>query len=271
VDAAQCTRLHEADVSAVEVAQGLEPGSLTRFGFTCEADAAMGGPPRCLMTCETSDDCEAGSDCLSGRCVMGPIPPPDCVAPLQRYEARAGDAYSVVGSETGYLHRWEAAPDGSCVEDVTRSELLTGRFHRDEPVCGPDSLVAISPNPCRFEGLEEPVGSDAGIIQLRDTWAIRFRSVGLTFDVVDVAIPMPNDPGQFYSPIPAGYAFSFVLQSGFEPRVLNIRAAYPERIRTEPDGTLWILDSGDDTRAGTRGQVIHFTTAVDGVDGYRLN
>ena len=58
-----------------------------------------------MMGCEVDDDCIAGTVCTGdGVCVEGVVPPSECVAAIQRYQLRVGEAFALVGDRTGYLH-----------------------------------------------------------------------------------------------------------------------------------------------------------------------
>ncbi len=254
--------------------------------FTCEPDpyGVMGPLPRCIAICQSTAECVDGSVCDtdSGRCVWGPLPLPECVAPLQLYEVRAGDAFTMVGDVSGYHHRVIAAPsDGSCVVDTSKSPLLTSRFHRQEPLCAALDPEATSPNPCVVEGLEEPVfievdtdgdGDKEVDITSRTTRTVRIRTPGITLDVADVAIPIPYaDPSiganDWYSPIPATYAFAFPTAGGFIPQLpAPLNAHLPQYVVTGPDDLIWVIDSGEgDSQNGhTRGQLVGLSQGPTG-------
>jgi DNA-binding beta-propeller fold protein YncE len=292
-DTAQCTAIHEAVVSEIEANDGLDT-PLPRYTWSCEVDEGLGGPPRCIEICATSEECETGAVCEDGRCVLGPIPDASCFAALQRYTVRAGEAFVVIGNneathDTGYLHRVIRDPGtGQCVVDGGLSPLLVGRFHRDEPVCvgAIDDPEAIDPNPCRLEGLEEPLvmqyvleGTDTAVppanldsIIPRPTWAIRFRSLGVSFDFVDVVVPIPwdlpeVDETDYFSPIGTGYTFEMPIISGKQPYDVPLDCVLPTRIAISPSGDIFIVDSGEGrTGVGlTRGQVLGL--GVSGITG----
>ena len=275
-DDSQCAELHEAEVAAKEAARAPGAGPLPRFRFQCQSDS-IASEKTCVMSCrQTDDSCQEGSLCVAGRCVLGPIPPPECVAPLQRFEVTATDAFTVVGAKTGYLHRRVVDEiSGACTDDPTQSPLTVGRFHRDEPVCDSDGLLDQTPNPCSLT-LDEPIGTSINPAS-RTSHGIRFRSEGITFELADVLIPAPGGSA-LYSPVPAGYRFLLFVAGGFLPRETSrrsgtsLQAAVPDRIRPAPDGTLWIVDTGDEVgTTGRRGQLIHFTAGAAGVDGFRID
>ena len=220
------------------------------------------------MTCDplaADPGCASGSVCQAGRCVQGPVPPPVCLAAIQRYAVSAAFAYTVTGSESGYLHRQIVDPaTGACVADPTAGPLQVGRFHLEEPACGEDeAITTVAPNPCRLT-LEEPVVQDDAPAT-RASEGVRFRSRGISFDFADVVLPLPEVPGATYTPVPAGYKFLLRIASGFTPLGVILDAAFPDRIVPAPDGSLWIVDSGDVRSSGLRGQLIRFTNGTSAI------
>lgn len=266
--ATQCTDIEESELTYLESLGDFE---FDRHTWTCATDPAYPvGEKRCQMTCETSDTCAAGSVCDAGRCVLGAIPAAECVGVLQRYEPRVGDAFSVVGSVTGYRnHRILDVASGECVDDPTASPLVVGRFHKVEPECPADEdLTTETPNPCSFAAVDEPSielrdeggGVFAEVPTVRETHAIRFRMPGLTIEIADVLIPLPGQEGELYSPVPSGYEVSFELGGGFIGRNILLEAALPERMRPAPDGAVWVVDGGDQgTLSVRRGQLLKVT------------
>lgn len=268
--AAECRQIEELELTHLESVQ-VQPVVLPRHPWACETNAAFGAERRCVMSCEDDPSvCSAGSVCDAGRCVLGAIPAPECVAALQRYEPRLGDAFSFVGSVSGYRHRRILDIDGErCVDDPTASPLLVGRFKKVEPACPvDDDLATIEPNPCSFTAADEPVielldrggGVEIENPTVRETRAIRFRLPGVTFEIADVLIPLPGLAPLFYSPVPAGYLVTLELGGGFVGRNLLLEAALPERMRPAPDGAVWVVDSGDQgTVSIRRGQLLKIT------------
>ncbi len=235
--------------------------------FSCAVDPVMGGPSRCIYSCTADSDCLAGSVCdvPTSRCVLGPIDFPSvCVLPAQRYEYRAGDAFSIISSQDEYGSRETVDPrSGLCVEDTSLSPLVVNRFHRIEPPCTDLSVTGIGPNPCSIPSLTEPVPSASGTtFDQRPAFGIRIRSVGITLDVTDVAIPLPNPNnlpelmGVRYSPIGDDYSMQIAIAGGFSPAFAGLDAALPLRVKIGPDSTLWVIDSGINAPLLRNGQVI---------------
>jgi hypothetical protein len=251
----QCMTIQETLDTDSETRNAVAHGTIPRYKLTCGRDDTRGGPNRCIETCTTSADCEAGTVCQDGICYMGVVPPSECYQSLQDFELDGGDSFVVLTANAGYRGRMKEDTDGSCVYDTSLNPLVVGRFHRVEPDCTDTTVSSITPNPCH-ETLQEPLlGGDAGITT-RDSYAIHFRTPGLAFDVADVAITVPGMTDQLYTPVSQGYGFSFVIGGGFLPYALQIGAQLPTRIVTGPDGSLWIVDSGEST-AGPQGQVIN--------------
>jgi hypothetical protein len=253
-DEAQCEAIEDDVLTAAEV--GVVGPKLPRRSYTCAVDPTIGGPARCITTC--AKGCDDGTSCddATGRCVLGPIPPAACVAPLQRYELHAGDAFSVLSSEGEYPGRQKVdAKTGLCVEDTTKSPLILNRFHRIEPPCTDLTVAGVAPNPCLIPDLTEPV-VDNGAYTTRPAYAIRVRSPGISFDVTDVAVPFPNRPGVLFSPILGSFTLGLEITAGFTPYTLAIGASMPERIHAAPDGSLLIVDSGSAPNDLTTGQVL---------------
>lgn len=235
--------------------------------FSCAVDPVMGGPARCIYSCSADTDCLAGlvCDAPTSRCVLGPVDiEPSCVTPAQRYEYRAGDAFSVISSEDEYGSRERVDPGtGLCVPDPSLSPLVVNRFHRIEPPCTDLSVTGLGPNPCSIPDLTEPVPSASGTsFDQRPAFGIRIRSVGITLDVTDIAIPLPNPEnlpeliGVRYSPIGDDYQMSIAIAAGFSPAFAGLDAALPLRLKIGPDSTLWVIDSGINNPLLRNGQVI---------------
>jgi hypothetical protein len=236
------------------------------------------------MQCSTDDDCKdldsagkqvaSGSVCEAGRCVEGVIPPLQCVQTLQRYEVHANQAFSVIGTRSGYLHPIIADANGVCVKDPNASKLLVGRI----PLTAPDCSTGA--NPCSLtidETDTEPVyqptadkpcqlASTSPQIVTRQAPAIRFSNPMMTFELVDPVYPgdrtcigdrkggLANVPTVF-----PGYAMSVRVVSGFLPYLLGLSGtSYPVNVVRGPQESIWVEDEGDflsTTVASTRGRV----------------
>lgn len=255
----QCMDLHTA----------LNPGVAATF--ECRPEPGRGGPDRCVRTCQAQDQCGVGSVCEAGVCVYGALPPPACVGSPQRYVLGAGEAFTVIGNRTGYVHGWIADGMGGCTLDPAAHPLLVSRFGLDAPVCGDDdTLTTFGPNPCRVDFEDEPVfvrGTGADSLSVRSTHGMRFRNFAFRLDFADIRVPLGGHEGLTWSPIPDGYQFSFVVGGGYFPKGPLIDASFPTRIRPAPDGTLWVVDTADWTQNvidPPRGQLIQITRSATG-------
>jgi hypothetical protein len=292
-DADQCMAIQDKVLSIREAA-AQPPVTLTRHQFTCGTDEFMGGPPRCIETCDSQHACEPGATCeaSTGRCVLGPIPQEKCVAPLQRYELRAGDAFTVVSSVAGYRQPGVQDPTTrECIADPTKSPLLVARFGRNEPLCTDTGVTALTPNPCTLpppvlhtnssddkcptltSGFGEPIVID-GKLCYRDTRVVRIRMPGMSFDVADVSLPLEGFPDVRYSPIQFGFAFQIEIAGGGFPFIETaVQADLPSRVRVGLNGEPWVIDSASArSSGGAQGQIILLTgsAAPDAVSPVRL-
>ncbi|HWU91267.1 MAG TPA: hypothetical protein VN253_28565, partial [Kofleriaceae bacterium] len=142
---AQCQSLADYALSASRSTHPIDDASnpsLPRDTHTwaCVADpnrAPMGGTgKRCEMRCSATSDCATGTICagavagqpMSGFCMEGVTPPQACVNGPQRYELHAGEAFTVLGSASGFVHPIIADAAGMCVKDPMASPLLVGRL-----------------------------------------------------------------------------------------------------------------------------------------------
>ena len=97
----------------------------------------------------------------------------------------------------------------------------------------------------------------------RPTHAVRIRTPGLSFDVVDMSLPLAGFPGVRYSPIQFGYGFDIRVAAGGFPFIESaVQANLPTRVRSGLNGEPWVVDSGDSGVAGGKqGQIILLTAS----------
>ena len=243
---------------------------------------------RCIEVCTQTSDCSTGAVCREGVCMEGVIPPQSCVNAPQRYEMRAHDAFTLVGSRSGYIHSTirDAATD-RCVPDPTAHPFEIGRLPLDAPACDPtvDERTGrrpdgtFGPNPCALtvDHVETVPNYVAGTCELSDpttvtvtrqTPAIRFRNRGLMITLVDPTYPGDNaciKDGQGTLPkVPlvfANYQLTWRQTAGLTPLTVPvIRPAYPSKIVRGPLDSMWVMDEGDflstsATEFSTRGKV----------------
>lgn len=258
------------------------PEEGTDYQWACAPDPSRApGPDRCQMACVDSTGCEPGYACVGGFCTEGPLPDPDCAAGLLRYQVRVGDAFSVIGEKTGFVHNRVVDPaTGQCIDDPDGSALNIARLPLSAPACVGDGIDDVSPNPCSttvshtateqqfvFEDGRCVGQSDA--IVTRDVPAIRFSNPVFTFHLInpvttgdaecrgDGAGTLPPHPVVY-----TGYQISFDTTGGLFPMFVATDAmAYPLTITPGPSGRMWVLDQGDRS-FGVRGQVLLFSPAA---------
>lgn len=262
------------------------------YTYACEPDPSRApGPNRCLMTCTSDEQCEAGTLCRGGHCLEGIVPAPECALGLQRYDLRASEAFVAIGERTGYLHPIIADPaTDACVKDPTASPLLLGRFGLSAPACGGGEPGDVTPNPC-LEPVEQAervpdyrpgdctLASNTARLQVRGTEAIRFQNPGMRLQIVDPTYPgdamCRQDRGGTLGRIPTvfhGFQLRFRIQNGFSTLAAGARVVLPSNVVRGPDGTVWILDAGDidDSIPSTpnlQGQLVrvYLNSPIDGV------
>jgi hypothetical protein len=102
-----------------------------------ELDAAGMPMKRCIETCQADADCDAGTVCSNGTCMEGVVPPQACVNAPQRYELRSSEAFTVIGSRSGYAHSIIADANGNCIKDPNANPLQVGRIPLRAAACDP--------------------------------------------------------------------------------------------------------------------------------------
>lgn len=267
--------------------------------WSCQLDptrAPVGGTGKiCLETCSTDTDCDDGTVCQSGTCMESVTPPQACVNAAQRYELRAHDAFTVIGTRSGYVHPIIADASGTCVVDPTASSFQVGRIPLTAPACDPsaDPLTGqlpgggYQPNPCEetvdeteleanFANLAGGVctlGSPASnlVTVPRDT--ILFRNRGMQLEIVDPTYPGDKvcigDRGANLGKIPTvtqDVQITFRQTAGFNPLLVGITPSLPIKAVTGPTQSVWVIDEGDYLSTSislpsTRGKVYRFEAA----------
>jgi len=252
-----------------------------------ELDASGAAMKRCLETCMIDSDCDDGTVCQGGTCMEGIMPPQACVNSPQRYELRAGEAFSVLGTKSGYVHPIITDSGGNCVKNPSVSPFQIGRIPLRAPACDPTADPrtnqrpdgTFGPNPCSTLADEYDVQNNyvdtsctlssttPQLAAHRMAPAIQFRSRGLFMTLIDPVYPgdascigdrmgnLGNIPL-----VPQNYQLSFRLAAGFSPLTLDITPSLPSRVVIGPQQSIWVVDQGDflsttATTASTRGKV----------------
>ncbi|HUJ60752.1 MAG TPA: hypothetical protein VLX92_19755 [Kofleriaceae bacterium] len=264
--------------------------------FTCavdpnrapDLDATGNVIKRCIETCTVDTDCIAGMACQAGICMEGVIPPQACVNAPQKYDLRAGEAFTVVGTRTGYIHPIIADASGNCVRDPAAPPTRIGRIPLAAPACDPTADPrtlekpdgTYGPNPCEMTvdqydlstqflpgtcSLSNPTGA-------RQTAGIRFQGPGANYTLVDPTYPGDlnciGDRAGNLGHIPVagpGFQITFRATAGFQPLALSIVPAYPVKVVRGPGQSIWVIDEGDFlstsiTESSTSGKVFRVET-----------
>ncbi|HEX5060645.1 MAG TPA: hypothetical protein VFV99_14855 [Kofleriaceae bacterium] len=279
--------------------------------YRCQADPDRRPMPatstgkRCLLTCNDDTQCALGTVCQAhpgaapqmGYCMEGVTPPQACVNAPQRFELRAGEAFTVLGTRQGYMHPIIANPgDDVCVRDPNANRMQIGRFPLDPPACDPTADPrtgalpggGFEPNPCTLTTKETEfqlnylddtctLADPDETIVTRDATAIRFRNRALNLTVVDPTyqgdLRCNGDRKGTLVNVPLvapGYQIAFRQVAGFVGlTIAGIAPALPIKVLRGPTQSFWIIDEGDFlstsiTQPSTRGKVFR-------VEASRLN
>jgi hypothetical protein len=259
---------------------------------------------RCLNVCESDADCGFGTVCgqhpgaspQMGFCMEGVVPPQACVNAPQRYELRAGDAFTVIGTRQGYMHPIMSNGADACVRDPNANPMQVGRIPLDPPACDPtaDPRTGRKPNgtydanPCKVtvdetefqlnyvQGtctLDDP---DESVVT-RPATGIRFRNRSMQLTIVDPTYQgdamCHGDRKGTLTNVPLvmpGFQLAFRQTAGFTPLIVaGIAPALPIKVLRGPLDSFWVVDEGDFlstsiSQASTRGKVYR-------IESYALN
>jgi hypothetical protein len=236
---------------------------------------------RCIESCTTSADCDQGTICQNNVCMEGVVPPQACVNGPQRFDLRASEAFTVIGTRdfgpaSGYVHPFIAQGD-QCIRDPNASPSQVGRIPLKAPPCDPtaDPITGkvpgggFEPNPCsktvpqaenqanydNLAGGACTLGTPQIIPAERDAPAIQFRNRGMRLTLVDPYYPgdgtcILDRKGPFGAEkIPLvfpGYQISFNQTAGFAPLSLpTVVTTFPVKVVRGPTDSIWIVDNGD--------------------------
>ncbi len=255
--------------------------------YACEPDTfRTPAQNRCVMTCQSDDQCDAGTLCRAGHCIEGIVPPPACTTGLQRYDLRAADAFVAIGSRTGYLHPFIADASGRCVKDPAASPLMVGRVPLTAPPCTGAGATDLMPNPCSeiIDQVEKvpdylpgtcTLTPDATRLITRTTRGIRFQNPMLRLTFVDPTYAgdamCRQDRAGGLVDVPTvhlGASIQFRVVAGFFTQVAGSPAIQPANVVRAPDGAIWVVDGGDITAANDQptlsGQLLRISPLLPG-------
>lgn len=291
-DVDQCGRLATYEARQATDLHPFEDTTAAVGTYECRAEPDLGDDiPRCVRTCVRDLDCGRGLACDEEKrtCMEGPLPPKECVAGIQRYDLRASNAFTLVGTQSGYVHSIVSDNDGFCVKNPAASILQVGRIPLKAPPCAPappGRTDLTGPNPCSTTVTEhyevvanhaaEPpcaLGSEETRNQKYDNVpAIFVRLPGMNFHIVNPTYPgdaqcrgdrrgssllagAPDIPTTF-----VGLVMQFRIIGGALPLPVLTSAVVPVRVLRGPQQSFWIVDEGDfipetSGTASTRGKV----------------
>jgi hypothetical protein len=305
-----CTTSAQCEVLADQAARA--PSSLEPFQDTttdprtweCLADdqrAPVNSDPaqnkRCIQTCgfhsvETDGmdrdiDCGANLICqgaaaggVRGVCMEGVTPPQACVNGPQRFQIHASEAFTLIGTRSGYIHPFIADPSGQCVVNPAANPVQKGRIPLTAPACTTtaDKITGQLPgggfeaNPCSEEvphlenqpNYEDPqncvLNATTPVIpRTRNAPAIKLRTRNMTLRLVDPFYPGDarctldrlGNQGKIprvFSAVAggsSGYQLLFNQTGGFTPLALSVAPSYPVKIVRGPSDSIWVVDDGD--------------------------
>lgn len=242
---------------------------------------------RCIESCTQTTDCTTGRICQNNFCMEGVTPPQACVNAPQRFELRAGDAFALIGSRSGYVHSTILdTATGKCVKDPAASPFEIGRIKLSSPACDPaaDPRTGLLPggqydaNPCSLtvdqtELVPNYVGDTCALAETttklvtRPAPAIRIHTRGPTFSLVDPYYPGDQrcirDRMGTLGKVPLvfpGYQVAWRQTGGFSPLLLPVNPSFPIKVTRGPQNSVWVIDEGDYistsvTQPSTRGKV----------------
>jgi len=309
---AQCKAL--ADYVAQTAQDGVSASTpVNDDKWSCRIDDArkpINGDPtkkRCIQTCsfhsndkanpnfdglDRDKDCDPGTICQGatpgttsdhfGTCMEGVMPPQACVNGPQQFDVRASEAFTVIGSQSGYVHPIVDV-GGTCKPDPalgpSSQQLQIGRLPLTAPACGDPATTdpitgalaggGFEPNPCSLTVPQSEYQSTCNgsatvsttTLEQRTAPAIKLRTRGLTLTMVDPYYPGDKtcalDRQGFQDPsvvsgvdrVPVvypGYELTFRQTSGYTPLTISgINPAFPVKVVRGPSDSIWVIDDGD--------------------------
>jgi hypothetical protein len=289
----QCEQMAEVERTLTDpshpTAQGEAPPETIDYEWVCRPEPTRApGPDRCVMACETSEQCEEGHACLAGYCYESTLPTQECVQAVQRYQVRASEAFVVLSPRDGYLHNRYVDPDsGQCLTreptDPLFNPLQAGRIPLRPPPCEGDGMTDLWPNPCsveveQFESFtvyrpqgNDCTGGDETDLRRRPARAIRLQNPAFRMHLVDVAtegdaVCNGDRDGELppFSAAYTGFELDFTIVGGVRAAFVPFPAPQPPslpiRMQPSPDGRVWVMDAGD--AGGGSGRVFTFDPRV---------
>jgi len=226
--------------------------------------------------------CQGASPSQAGICMESVMPPQACVNGPQQFDVRASEAFTVIGTQSGYVHPIVEV-GGACKPDPTLGpssrQLQVGRLPLKAPACGDPATTdpitgalaggGFEPNPCSLTAPQAEYqttcsGSTTSLTPMferRGAPAIKLRTRGMTLTMVDPYYPgdqmCPLDRKGLSDPSVAngvariplvypGYQLAFRQVGGYTPLTLSgFNPAFPVKVVRGPSDSIWIIDDGD--------------------------
>ncbi|MCU1277309.1 MAG: hypothetical protein JWM53_855, partial [bacterium] len=268
----------DADCQGITVVA--QSGGATRT-TSCLRDAD--GQNRCLLPCSdvTKDnDCGVDFECAvsvfgDSRCLRAPIGDANywrtCMPELQPYEIHAGDAFTVAGTQSGYLSSEVADPQtGEC--KVPPQTLESVRLQQWRIPLTVDPMTKTCPANVNAQPLSESIDPSlqTNVCVLTATPGVeRIHFENPIFNIV-AQVPLSVN-GKPAVP-PDGTAVSFDITGGGTNLIaqlgVDVQAQQPRYATVAPDNqTLYITDEGKSpSGAGLRGQLLRLFSPSQSVD-----
>lgn len=287
----QCEALADYAAKQATSAQPQDATAMDSHSYRCVVDTerapVAGTGKRCVESCSQTSDCSTGRVCQAGFCMEGVTPPQACVNAPQRFELRAGEAFSLVGTRSGYVHSTILdTATGKCMKDPNAHPFDVGHVRLNPPACDPtaDPRTGKLPNgtydanPCALTVDHTEVApkylpgtctldNPSTALVTRQAPAIRVHTRGPTFTLVDPYSPgdqkcirdRMGNLGRIPLEFP-GFQIAWRQTGGFTPLTLFINPSFPIKVTRGPQQSVWVIDEGDFlstsiTQASTRGKV----------------
>jgi hypothetical protein len=256
------------------------------------------GKKYCLVPCDdvTKDKCGPDFECAVSafgdkRCLRAPIGDPSfwqtCMPEAQEYEIHAGDAFTVSGTQSGFLTSEVADPKtGECglpPQTLASTRLIQWRVPLSPTVACPANVQAQP----LAESIDPSLQTNVCLVS-KSNGVERIHFENPIFNIV-VQVPtttasMPAPPDMMGGPPdmtppptvplvpPDGTSVSFVITGGGTNLIsqlgVDVQAQQPKSVAVAPDGqTLYIVDEGKSpSGAGLRGQILRLFTPSQSID-----
>ncbi len=185
-------------------------------------ECSIGPEPGCA-----ADD----EECVFGRCrKIVPAMSEACFGGAVSYDVRVPQGtFRVSGSVSGYLHRWSAAVDGTCVEDTDATDFVS-RAHEWTPATT-DPL------------LECPLLDSDAATAYQGT---SFKNHAFELSIFPGCNAEEDDDKLWPAPTELDVRWQFQVDSSFGPRFIDGMGIPRRLLPVGTDGKLYVIDSGQE-------------------------